>query len=203
MNLPELGQQHGTDKAGHGYLDHYQRFLEPLRSGKITLLEIGVMRGDSLRMWRDFFPNGSIYGIDIEKDTCFNDDRIRCFCGKQQDTEFLAEVVSVTGPLTIVIDDGSHHGAHHVISFDALWPHVVDGGWYCIEDCQSMFNDCWTQPSELTMCDLLAVRMSQILTGQDTIREAHIIGNWIYSGLMLFRKGTIRPLPATTAATER
>ncbi|HEY2766460.1 MAG TPA: hypothetical protein VGJ13_20985 [Pseudonocardiaceae bacterium] len=44
-----------------------------------------------------------------------------------------------TGPLDIVIDDGSHISKHVIGSFDALFPHVRPGGLYVIEDLQMSY----------------------------------------------------------------
>jgi hypothetical protein len=53
------------------------------------VLEIGVgtkasmgenyRPGSSLRMWRDFFPNAEIYGLDVDRSVLFVDERIPGF----------------------------------------------------------------------------------------------------------------------------
>lgn len=55
---------HETDKSsdGHGYMDAYERILNPeLR----TILEIGVASGGSLRMWSELFPHAHVVGVDL------------------------------------------------------------------------------------------------------------------------------------------
>lgn len=192
QDLLALGVKYHTDKTDHAYLEHYATRFACFRHKPITLLEIGVMEGASLRMWRDWFPNARIYGIDCQKETAFVEDRIRVLIGCQEDPTFLSDVLAITGPLDIVVDDGSHHGRHHVITFDVLWPHLKDGGWYAIEDCQSIFNECWTQSGDRTMIDLLTERWPDIITGRDTIREVHVIGKWHYDGMIFLRKEAIR-----------
>jgi hypothetical protein len=53
--LDELALKHGADKSSeqHAFTAVYERFLEPLRELPITMLEIGVFEGASVRMWRD------------------------------------------------------------------------------------------------------------------------------------------------------
>ena len=63
--VEKLGDAVGTDKTVHRYLLHYEVRFESRRNEEIALLEIGVMRGASLRMWRDYFPRGAIDGIDV------------------------------------------------------------------------------------------------------------------------------------------
>lgn len=191
-DLLALGIKHGTDKVGHEYLEHYATRFASLRNKPINMLEIGVEDGASLRMWRDWFSQARIYGVDVNPETIFAEDRIEVFCGDQDDPTFLSDVLSRTGPLSIVVDDGSHKGRHHVTSFEMLWPHLENGGWYAIEDCQSIFNECWTQPEDRTILKLIGQRWPDILTGRDTIREVHVIGKWHFDGLVFLRKEAIR-----------
>ena len=51
--LDDLGKLHGTDKASdrHNYLVRvYDPLLSPLRDDPLTMLEIGVFHGGSVRM---------------------------------------------------------------------------------------------------------------------------------------------------------
>lgn len=46
------------------YLPVYEHWLKPLRRQPITLLEIGVFQGGSLRMWHKYMPKATIIGLD-------------------------------------------------------------------------------------------------------------------------------------------
>ena len=193
-SLLKIGMRHGTDKPGHQFLPHYDSIFAPRRDDSLRLLEIGInnvtsTEGGSLRMWAEYFPNAEIFGIDSMPEKAFTEDSIRVFTGMQGDRAFLESVVAETGPLDIVVDDGSHRSRDHVASYDALWPHVAPGGWYIIEDCVSIFNDCWTKPGERTILDVAWERMESILsTGKDSINEVRIIGDGCNDGLVMFRK---------------
>jgi hypothetical protein len=65
-SLDELAVRHGTDKSSrrHGFAEIYETYVRPLRDEPIAMLEIGVWKGASLRMWADYFPNGRIHGLD-------------------------------------------------------------------------------------------------------------------------------------------
>ena len=65
MTLCELAQQHGTDKLRHGYTPLYDELFTPLRDRPVNVVELGVLRGASIRMWADYFTHGTIYGVDI------------------------------------------------------------------------------------------------------------------------------------------
>ena len=52
----------------HHYFDIYTRHFERFRDRPIRMLEIGVFRGGSLRMWKEYFHQDStIVGIDIDE----------------------------------------------------------------------------------------------------------------------------------------
>lgn len=120
----------------HHYLDIYDRHFAPFRGTAPTVLEIGVQNGGSLQMWRDYFgADARLFGIDIDP-TCasLDGDAGVVRIGSQDVPEFLAAVLAETGPLDIVIDDGSHRMDHIPVSLEVLLPHVRAGGVYLIED---------------------------------------------------------------------
>src|ERR1043165_1425296 len=54
-----------TDKAEHGhYLRNYEQYFQPLLDQDVKLLELGVYKGGSLLLWRDYFEKGLIVGLD-------------------------------------------------------------------------------------------------------------------------------------------
>src|SRR3990172_4410475 len=65
--LSKLGIKYGTDKIGkHNYLPVYYDLFKDRRNEVKKVLEIGTAEGASLFMWRDFFPNATIYGAEID-----------------------------------------------------------------------------------------------------------------------------------------
>jgi cephalosporin hydroxylase len=100
---------------------------------KFTLLEIGVLGGRSVRMWKKYFPNAKIVGLDINPEVKV-DPGIELVIGSQSDPQVLEEIASKFGPFRIVIDDGSHVVDHMLASFKYLWPYVEKNGWYVMED---------------------------------------------------------------------
>ena len=121
-----------TDKYWvHGYTQLYDKEFAGMRNKRIKLLEIGVKRGASLELWKDAFPRGKIYGMDIQD---IKIPGFEIFVGEQQDTAFLNNIVQKVGKFDIIIDDGSHKPKHQKASFEALWPHITPQGIYVIED---------------------------------------------------------------------
>ena len=145
--LSRLAITYGTDKFGyHDYPPNYYHLFKHLKDKPIRLMEIGVggyqdadRGGESLEVWRDFFPNGRIVGIDIQKKEMDLGERVTILQGSQVDPDFLAEVVREHGPFDIIIDDGSHQNEHVVTSFELLFGGLAEGGIYVAEDVQTAF----------------------------------------------------------------
>ncbi|MGK7886721.1 MAG: hypothetical protein AB4057_19095 [Crocosphaera sp.] len=146
-NLMSLATYYKSDKwNSHSYAQHYQKHFESLRFEKLNILEIGVgglsdpnSGGASLKMWRDFFPNSVIYGIDIYDKSGLEEERIKIFQGSQDDAIFLENIVEQVGGFNIIIDDGCHINSYVIKSFKTLFPLLRDGGIYVVEDTQTSY----------------------------------------------------------------
>lgn len=127
-----------TDKIRHGYLEVYDEVMAPWIDKEIKLLELGVDRGGSLKLWRDYFPRGTIVGIDRKLPQNFqSEERIQVFQGNHGNSRFLSEVANKTAPdgFDIIIDDASHIGEKAKRAFWHLFDHHLKlGGLYAIED---------------------------------------------------------------------
>lgn len=127
------------------YLPIYDDLLRAYIDTPAKMLEIGVLKGGSLRMWRKLLGDkATLYGIDIDPScAAFDAPDAHVRIGSQDDHIFLRKVVEEMGGLDIVLDDGSHVGRHQIASFDALWPLLSEGGIYIIEDCHSAYWPEW------------------------------------------------------------
>lgn len=123
------------------YLPVYDRYLSPYRGTPVRMLEIGVNKGGSLDLWREYLgPDAVIFGIDINPD-CANHveapNQVRI--GSQDDPEFLKRTIEEMGGVDIVLDDGSHIVEHQCASFETLFPLLDTGGVYIIEDLHTSY----------------------------------------------------------------
>ncbi len=141
VNIEYLKQDGTTTyQAAKRHTDTYARFFAHLRGEPIRLLEIGVAYGASLRMWEEFFPTARIVGVDVdERARRYAGGRTSIHIGDQSDAAFLVALARTEGPFDIVVDDGGHRMEQHRASLQALWPHVVSGGCYAIEDLQTAY----------------------------------------------------------------
>ena len=146
-DLSQLARLFGTDKdASHFYTQHYHEHFRALRLKPINLLEIGIggfddpkQGGHSLRMWKAYFPNARINGVDLYEKSSHEEERIRTFAGSQVDEAFLGRVLAEIGTPDIIIDDGSHRSEHVIASFKLLFPLLAPNGIYAIEDLQTSY----------------------------------------------------------------
>lgn len=65
--MKEIGLFWGTDKVyHHGYHRFYEKFLGPLRDKPVSLLEIGIYKGASIDIWKEYFDDVDLYMADID-----------------------------------------------------------------------------------------------------------------------------------------
>ncbi|HTP60526.1 MAG TPA: class I SAM-dependent methyltransferase [Burkholderiales bacterium] len=125
----------------HHYFDIYHRHFQPFRGRAPVVLEIGVLHGGSLQMWKSYFgPGAQIIGVDVDP-RCreLEEDRIRVLIGDQANRAFLAKLREQVPHIDIVIDDGGHFSPQQIASFEELYPHVQPHGIYLCEDLHSSY----------------------------------------------------------------
>lgn len=121
------------------YLPVYEQVFSRYRNRPATVLEIGVAKGGSLELWRNYFPRAvRIVGIDI-RDHCaqYDDPANNMFVriGDQADEQFLRALVEEFGQFDVVLDDGAHTPTATLTAFRYLFTHGLrDGGTYLVED---------------------------------------------------------------------
>jgi hypothetical protein len=158
--------------APHGhkwthYFAIYQAVFGPRRAEPLRVLEIGVLGGSSLRLWKRYFthPETVIVGVDIRPECIHYDapaDGIRVRIGSQADPAFLKTVVEEFGPFDIIIDDGSHQSSHMIASFNHLYGEgLKDSGIYFVEDLHANYWLPWRDSSKsfLDLCKELVEHM--------------------------------------------
>jgi hypothetical protein len=144
-----------TDKIGmsskHRYHNMYGQYLLPYAAHKphFKMLEIGLGcnmkygEGASVAIWKALFPQADLWEAEFVK-KCVDAaiakgqlDGISVLVGDQADFPTLDRWIATSGgQFDVIIDDGGHHNCQISNSFDKLWPQIVPGGLYFIEDLQ-------------------------------------------------------------------
>lgn len=157
--LLRIGTEHQTDKVTHGFLPYYENLLGHLKTEKINFLEIGVFFGASIKMWKDYFTNGEIYGMDtfeglqgngniFPNPTLFYDnwktgniDRVKLFkCDQSKEIElynFVKYCEDNNILFDVILDDASHLMRDQQITLSILFKLLKKGGYFIVEDIHS------------------------------------------------------------------
>jgi hypothetical protein len=142
LSMEQIGGKTGTDKVTHHrYHRYYPRFVEEFRTKpSMKMLEIGFLLGQSYEMWKEYFPNGKVYFLDINRAKSFPEARFVGDSGKVEDLARLLEEKNVKNDLDFIIDDGSHSPVHQITAFQYLFVHgLKPGGVYIIEDIETSY----------------------------------------------------------------
>ena len=143
--LVRLADHSRTDKnTSHSYLPLYQRLLESKKNTAKRVLEVGIAKGGSIKLWHDFFPNATVYGLDIIGassvwGTLHNNSRIQLYTSyNAYDERLFASTFLAKGEqFDFMLDDGPHD-LESMIQFIRLYSLLMtDDGILIIEDVQA------------------------------------------------------------------
>ena len=148
--LTKLGRIYDTDKvdarhthSGLANTDVYERYLRSWRWRRFALLELGVFRGDSLRMWNAYFPRAKVVGLDLEQLAADRAAEFDVTVGSQADPEALDSILRRHPDIRLVVDDASHITALTIASFRHLFPRLPRGSLYIMEDLSPNTYEDW------------------------------------------------------------
>lgn len=141
--LDKLALESGTDKSSifHNYTKVYASYFDPIRDLDLKFLEIGICRGESVKLWEKYFVNSELHFIDINPDTVvYHSSRSFYHYIDQSNFSALQKFAQNLGyTFDIIIDDGGHTMEQQIVSFLALFPFVSSGGFYIIEDLHTSY----------------------------------------------------------------
>jgi cephalosporin hydroxylase len=125
------------------YFKIYDTHFQSFRGASPTVLEIGVRKGGSLEIWRDYFgPGCKVVGVDINPECREMEvDGFEIYIGDQGNPAFLTGLAERSGPFDIIIDDGSHRMDDLRTSFSTLFPLLNSGGLYLVEDTHTCYME--------------------------------------------------------------
>jgi len=123
------------------YFNVYDQLLSQYRDKSIVFLEIGILDGGSLFMWRDFFgPQARIIGVDLNPEAKkWEKEGFEIFIGDQSSAEFWKKTLDTIGKLDIVLDDGGHTYEQQIMTTESVIPFINDGGVVIIEDSHTSY----------------------------------------------------------------
>lgn len=136
LSLAQICLLYNTDKnTYHCYVDEvYEDLFKTVRDSTKKLLEIGVDTGASLFMWKDYFHNANIVGLDNK------------ICPQAEDEDRIKHIVKdaynyetlelIPDDFDIIIDDGPHTLDSMLFLIQEYSKKINDTGILIIEDIQ-------------------------------------------------------------------
>ena len=131
------------------YFSVYDTLLEEYIGKDIIFVEIGVLDGGSLFMWREFFgEEARIIGIEInESAKVWEDYGFEIFIGSQSDPKFWQDFYDEIGKVDIVLDDGGHTYQQQIVTVECSLENIRPEGKIIIEDTYTSYGKEYGYPS--------------------------------------------------------
>jgi hypothetical protein len=100
------------------YFPAYAQLFKHLRGTECTLVEVGILDGGSLFMWREWLgPKARVIGVDMNPEaTKWRDAGFEIFIGDQGDPAFWRETLAEIGSFDALIDDGGHQSFQQIVT---------------------------------------------------------------------------------------
>jgi hypothetical protein len=185
------------------YFEIYHRHFQSFRNKPVTIVEFGVSQGGSLQMWKHYFgPRARIIGVDINpKCAALAEPQIQIRIGDQEDRNFLRSLANEVGGIDVLIEDGGHTMGQQIATFEELWPNIVEGGVFLIEDLHTSY---WEKYGGGLRREGTFVEYAKQLIDQQHAwhsREEGLVvdqytttirGMHVYDSIIVFDKGSVR-----------
>jgi hypothetical protein len=132
------------------YFLAYEEIFKKYIDKKITFIEVGVLHGGSLFMWREYFgPKARIIGIDLDPAAKeLEKHGFEIFIGSQSDKFFWENFYSKIGKIDILLDDGGHVNDQQIITLNEAINNTNDGGVIVVEDTHTSYLRSFGNPSK-------------------------------------------------------
>ena len=142
--LQQLFDKYQCDKGTlkHHYYKEYEPYFESVRNDPINILEIGTYKAASTEAFHEYFPNGTIYTIDIFARTNPKDlnilksGRVKWLKWDSTDAALGKKIKEEWGDVKFdfIIDDGAHWPEANRLTFENCIPFMKEDGTYFVED---------------------------------------------------------------------
>ena len=132
------------------YFQAYEEIFNKYVGKKITFVEVGVLHGGSLFMWREYFgKEARIVGIDLHpKAKELEKYGFEIYIGSQSDESFWKDFFAKVGKIDILLDDGGHGNDQQIITLVESIHNTNDDGIIVIEDVHASYMKRFGNPSK-------------------------------------------------------
>ena len=153
------------------YFQAYEEIFGKYVGKEITFVEVGVLHGGSLFMWREYFgKKARIIGIDLHPAAKeLEKHGFEIYIGSQSDINFWKNFFSKIGKIDILLDDGGHGNVQQIVTLSEAIHNTNDDGTIVIEDTHTSYLKKFGNPSKYSfmnyskyLIDVINSRFSDI-----------------------------------------
>ncbi|PRY98676.1 methyltransferase family protein [Jezberella montanilacus] len=146
---PYLSLKHSS------YFQVYADLFERYRGKEITFVEVGVLNGGSLFMWRDYFgPKARIIGVELNPlAKKWESHGFEIHIGSQSDPVFWDDFFKKVGTVDVVLDDGGHTYEQQIVTAHYCIPNVKNGGLLVVEDTHTSYMKPFGYPTKYSFVE--------------------------------------------------
>ena len=132
------------------YFQVYEEMFNKYVGKKITFVEVGVLQGGSLFMWREYFgKNARIIGIDLHPNAKeLEKHGFEIYIGSQSDKNFWRNFYTKVGKIDILLDDGGHVNDQQIVTLSESVNNINDDGIIMTEDVHTSYFKKFGNPSK-------------------------------------------------------
>lgn len=166
------------------YFDVYEELFSKYVNQEVTFVEVGILNGGSLFMWRDYLgPKARIIGIDLSEDALkWEEFGFEVYIGDQSSALFWENFFSKVGTIDVILDDGGHTYKQQITTVLESVPFIKSGGLIVVEDTHSSYLSNFGSPSKRTFIQFtkgLIDSINQRYSGIKSVKE--LTNNSIFS----------------------
>lgn len=157
--LCDLGSKYDTDKSSqrkdvtnqrhcHPYTLFYNSLFKNYRDASLNIAELGILDGASLLMWRDYFPNSTLYGFEYNMDFINNfqnkykkNNTLLSYINVNDENNIQSEFKKMNAQYDIIIEDTTHQMDDQIRVIKNTYQYLKPGGIMIIEDIFKYYNE--------------------------------------------------------------
>ena len=181
-----FNETNNSSLKSDNYFEIYEKHLSKFIGKEITFVEIGVLNGGSLQMWKQYFgKKAKIIGIDINPECKkFEDDQIEIFIGDQSNEFFWKKFFNQVGKVDVVLDDGAHTNISQIKTTLNCINNINNDGLLIVEDTHTSYVKKYNTSKKYTFINFTKTIIDKLYKNDDLTNNKNDefnLGNFIFS----------------------
>ena len=123
-------------KIEHAYSQFYNKFFDKIRKKNLSIMEIGLAKGDGIASFYYYFPNSYFIGLDNNPFRCrYKSKKFRNIFIDIASEKIITNLINhLNLKFDIIIEDCSHKLIDQIFSFKYFFNNLRPGGYFIVED---------------------------------------------------------------------